>query len=274
MKNTLFVLLLLGLVAFTNSTFAANPQDERTVRNAYAKLAYAVQSRTVYDAVRKNPDVNSTELTKELQTNELRFDITDMSSGVLSQIATKPYSDFVTRPDGQDVLEIVHDEEYFDENGKRVTSYFATPHWASGHQSQEDWSTPIQDALVKSGNEGKFSRYVTAAITVRFKGRSRTYHTLWLFGSDTLGVDLVTGNNILKAFATESAFPSVLTDTSWRTRAAVSEWLNSTQRFDSSCKTGKQDVCCDSAMLCGVAADDLRSTKAAPNTKDIPKGGL
>jgi hypothetical protein len=231
-------------------------------------------NRTVYDAVRKNPGINSVELTKELQTNELRFDITDMSSGVLSQIATKPYSDFVTRPDTQGVLEITHDEEYFDVNGKRVTSYFAILRWVRGGGSQEDWSIPIQNALAKSGNEGKFSRYVTAAITVRFKGQSRTYHTLWLFGSDTLAVDLVSGDNIVKEFVTESVFPSVLTDTSLRTRAAVSEWLNSTQRFDSSCKTGKQDVCCDSAMLCGVAADDLRSTKAAPNTRDIPKGGL
>jgi hypothetical protein len=266
-------LLVLPLLA--SLAFAANPQDEQTVRNAYAKLAYAVQSRTVYDAVRKNPGINSVELTKELQTNELRFYITDMSSGALSKIATKPYSDFVTRPDMQDVLEITHDEEYFDENGKRVTSYFAIPRWVSGGESQEDWSTPVQNALAKSGNEGKFSRYVTAAITIRFKGQSRTYHALWLFGSDTLAVDLVSGDNIVAEFVTESVFPSVLTDTSLRTRAsAVSEWLNSTQRFDSSCKTGKQDVCCHSAMLCGVAADDLRSTKAAPNTRDIPKGGL
>jgi hypothetical protein len=61
-------LLVLPLLA--SLAFAANPQDEQTVRNAYAKLAYAVQSRTVYDAVRKNPGINSVELTKELQTNE------------------------------------------------------------------------------------------------------------------------------------------------------------------------------------------------------------
>jgi hypothetical protein len=267
--------VLAGQAAFAASlAFAANPQDEQTVRNAYAKLAYAVQSHTVYDAARKNPDITSAELTKELQANELRFDIAEMSSGPLSEIASKPYTDFVTPPDTQVVLQIIRDEEYFDENGKRVICNFAIPRWAPGEAAREGWNVPVQNAITQSGNGAKFSRYVTATITVRFKGQSRTYHTLWVFGSDTLAVDLVSGENVVKEFATESVFPSVLTDTSLRTRAAVSEWLNSTQRFDPSCKTGKQDVCCDSAMLCGVAADDLRSTKAAPNTRDIPKGGL
>lgn len=164
-------------------------------------------------------------------------------------------------------------EENFDEKGRHATSYFAVPSWARGRESSEDWNIPVGKVLEISGNAGKFSRYVTATITVRFRGKSRTYHTLWLFGSEMLVIDLVTGQNA-GDFVHESAFPSVLTDTSLRVRPIVNEWLTSTQRFESSCKTGKQDVCCDSAtMLCGVAADDLRSTKPAPNTNDAPKRG-
>jgi hypothetical protein len=201
--------VLAGQAAFAASlALAANPQDEQTVRNAYAKLAYAVQSHTVYDAVRKNPDINSLELTKELQANELRFDIAEMSSGPLSEIASKPYTDFVTPPDTQVVLQISRDEEYFDENGKRVISNFAIPRWAPGEAAREGWSIPVQNALTQSGNGAKFSRYVTAAITVRLRGQSRTYHTLWLFGSDTLAIDLVSGDNVVTEFVTENVFPS------------------------------------------------------------------
>lgn len=269
--------LLAVSLLLTGFAWAANPQDEQVVRTAYAKLAYAVQSHTVYVEAQKNPNLKSSELAQKLQDNELRFDITDMSSGALSEIASRPYSDFVTRTDTQDVLQITHEQASFDENGSRLMSHFAVPHWTAGEQSQENWDIPVKDAFVQSSIGKKFSRYVTATITVRFQKGSRTYHTLWCFGPDPseplIAVDLVTGN-IVSDFATESAYPSVLTDTSLRSRAVVNDWLNSTQRVDPSCKTGKQDVCCDSAMHCGVNSEDLRSTKTAPNTKAVPKGGL
>lgn len=263
------------LLASIALALAANPQDEAIARNAYAKLAYAVQSRTVYMEVQQHPDITMAELTKKLQANELRFEITEMSSGALSDIASRPYSDFVTRPGGQEVLRIVHDEETFDENGKRFTSYFAIPHWAADSESFEDYDMPTKAALAYSHTEGMYSRYITATITVRFQGHSRTDHTFWMLSdSDLMVVDTVTGNSIVRGFAMESAYPSVLTDTSLRSRTAVHDWLNSTQRFESSCKAGKLDVCCDSALHCGVFAEDLRSTKPAPNTTAAPKEGL
>lgn len=259
----------------TSIALAANPVDEQMVRNAYAKVAYAVQSKIVYTEAEKNPDLKWPELARKLQDSELRFEITEMSSGALSDINSRPYSDFVTRPQREDVLQITHDTETFDENGKRFTTYFAIPHWGPSSQSQENWDTPVKEVVVESGNEGRYSRYVTATITVRFQGRSRTYHALWLFGSDTLAVDLVTGNSIVRGFATESAYPSVLTDTRLGSHPAVSNWINSTQRFDASCKTGKQDICCDAAtMRCGINSEDLRSKDPAPNTKIVRKEGL
>ena len=268
-------LLFLCAVLAGHGAFASNSQDEQAVRTAYAKLAYAVQAKTVYRSALSNSAINSVELAKQLQANELKFDITDMSSGALADISAKPYSSFVAKPDAQPILQVTNDEETRDENGKRSTSHFAVPRWTPGHEWPGDWDVPVSKAMEMTGNAGKFSRYVAATITVRFQGQSRTYHTLWLFGSETLAIDLVTDSGILTQFATESVFPSVLADTSLHSRPVVNEWLTSTQRFESSCKTGKQDVCCDSAtMLCGVAADDLRSTKPAPNTKDAPpKGG-
>jgi len=265
-------LLTMAPVLLASIALAANPQDEAIARNAYAKLAYAVQSRTVYMELQNNPDITSAELANKLQANELRFDITEMSSGALSEIASRPYSDFVSPPDRQDELGIAFDTETFNENGQRFTSHFAIPHWVpSSDDPGGNWDVPVKDAL---GGERTFSRYISATITVRFQGRSRTYRAFWLFGADIRAIDLVTGNSILRSFALETAYPSVLTDTNLRSRTAVSDWLNSTQRFVPSCKTGKQDVCCDSAMHCGVSAEDLRSTKPAPNTTAAPKGGL
>ena len=257
--------LLVGQTAFGQSL----PHEENIVRTAYAKLAYAAQLHTVYDAVQRNKNLKASELAQKLQDNELSFDITDMSSGALSEIASKPYSDFVTQPFGEDVLSITHDTETIDENGQRFTSYFAIPRWAHGAQSQEKWDLPVEEAL--AGEQRTFSRYVTATIIAHFQGRSRTYRTLWWFGSDIRAIDLVSGNGILRRFATEGVYPSVLTDTSLRSRSVVNDWLGLTQRFEASCKTGKQDVCCDSAMRCGVHSEDLRSTKPAPNTTATPK---
>ena len=94
---------LLALSLLATSTLAANPQDEQVVRNAYAKLAYAVQSGTVYVEAQKNPKLTSPELATKLHDSELRFEITEMSSGALSDIASKPYSDFIAKPDTQEV---------------------------------------------------------------------------------------------------------------------------------------------------------------------------
>lgn len=263
-----FRLLLVTLLVVP--CVASSPQDEQVVRNAYAKLAYAVQSHTVFVEATKNPNLKLPELAQKLQDNELRFEITEMSSGALSDIASRPFSDFVTRLDTQSILEITHNTQTVDENGKRFTTYFADPHWSHGWSHSQDYSDPLVKTVLEQGN---FSRYVAATITVRFQGQSRTYRALWFFGSDILSADLVVGaGGVVKDFLTESLFPSVLTDTSLRSRAVVDDWLNSTQHFESACKTGKQDVCCDSTtMRCGVHSEDLRSTKPAPNTTAAPK---
>lgn len=259
--------VLLSVFLLAGIALAANPQDEALVRNAYAKLAYAAQTKTVFIEALTNSDLTVAELSKKLQDNELRFEITAMSSGSISDIESRPYSEFVTRPDQQKVLSIPHETHSVTEFGKLLAdSLFATPRWTTMNgTSSGDWDMPIK-ALVYSysGNAGKYSRYVTATITVSFQGTSQTYHTLWLFSdSDAICVDLVTGD-IVRDFAKESAFPSVLTDTHLRYHPAVEQWLTSTQRFDTSCKAGKLDVCCDSAMHCGVLEEDLR-TKPAPN---------
>lgn len=265
-------LLTVAPVLLAGISLAANPQDEQLVRNSYAKVAYAVQSRTVYVEVLEHPYITTAELAKKLQENELRFDIAGMSSGAIADILARPYSDFASKPDLQDVLYITNDQESrIEEDGTKATSYFADPHWGKRGASSEDWDLPIRDMLAISRNEGLYSRYVTATVTARFQNQSRTYRTLWLFsGSDLMAIDTVTGNFILRSFATESAYPSVLTDTHLRSRTVVNDWLNSAQRFDASCKTGKLDVCCDSALRCGVAAGDLRSTKPAGSSSRTP----
>jgi hypothetical protein len=154
MKRTLLFLCAVPLLA--SFALASNPQDEQMVRNAYAKLAYAVQSKIVYAEAQKNQNLKASELTQKLQENELRFDITAMSSGALSEIASKPYTDFVTQPHGEDVLSIMHDTATFDEKGQRFTSLFAVPYWTRGPQSQADWSVPVKDAL--AGEQPTFSR--------------------------------------------------------------------------------------------------------------------
>lgn len=262
MTKYALVFLLLARIAL-----AANANDETTVRTAYGKLAYAVQSRIVVMEATRNRDLTIVELNKVLQANELRFEITAMSSGLISEIDSRPYSDFVTKPGQQKVLQMSHESYSVSEFGKLLAvSLVANPHWTTTdyRPTNDDWNMSIKQALALGQMQGKYSRYVTATITVRFQRQSRTYHALWLFSdSDLMEIDLVT--DTVGIFAKESAFPTVLTDTSLRVVPAVRDWLTSTQSFDTSCKAGKLDVCCDSAMRCGVLAEDLRNTKAPLN---------
>ncbi len=118
-------------ILLASAAFAANTQDEQVVRKAYAKLAYAVQAHTVFDAAHKTPNLTLPELAKELQANELRFEIADMTSGPLSEIADKTFSDFVAVPDGREILQIVDTKQNLDDyiNGIHATSNMATASW-------------------------------------------------------------------------------------------------------------------------------------------------
>lgn len=267
-------------ILVASAAFAASPQDEQVVRTAYAKLAYAVQVHTVYTAAH-HPNLTASELAKQIQANEVRFQITDMTSGPLSEIADRPYSDFVAVPDGREVLQIAPSEVVFNDkvNGIHTTSNLATVSWGEAQAvTAGSWDIPVRELLTKGAGQPGWptdpTRYVTATVTVSFQGKTRTYHTLWLFGSSGfIGIDTVANST---EFAKEGLFPSVLTDNRLNSRPVVREWLESNKRIDSTCKTGKVDVCCDAAtMACGVAAPDLESTKPAPTTKNIAKeGGL
>lgn len=260
MPKVIVVFLFLASIAL-----ASNPNDEQTVRTAYAKLAYAVQTKIIVTEATANPDLSTAELAKKLQENGLRFEITDMSSGNISEIESRPYWDLVTKPNQQKILSIPHETYSLAEFNKVVAvSLVATPSWTTNENQYEVWDMSVKEILSYSNEARKYSRYVAATMTVRFQHLSRTYHALWLFSdSDVMCADTVAGS-VVADFVKESTFPSVLTDTHLRYRAAVDQWLNSTQRFEASCRAGKIDVCCDSTMQCGVLPEDLR-TKPAPN---------
>src|SRR5215472_14713904 len=155
--------VLLSVFLLAGIALAANPQDEALVRNAYAKLAYAAQTRTVVNEAQR-PDLTIAELSKKLQDNELRFEITAMSSGSISDIESRPVSEFVTRPDQQKVLSIANETHSVTEFGKLLAvSRTATPHWTTmDGESSEEWDMPVKEALVYQGNAAKYPRYVTA----------------------------------------------------------------------------------------------------------------
>jgi uncharacterized protein YchJ len=124
-------LLVMGLCcASTLAAAQVNPQDEQVVRTAYTKLAYAVQVSTVVYAAHQ-PNLTVSELAKEIQANDLRFKITDMTSGSLSEIVDKPSSDFVAVSDGRQVLQIAPSQVDFNDkvDGIHTTSTVVTVSW-------------------------------------------------------------------------------------------------------------------------------------------------
>lgn len=262
---SLCLFTLIPLVAVS----AQMTHEETVVRTTYAKLAYAVNIGEIHQALSKSHDPSLAELESRIAAKQLKFQLSNFTSGPVSSIAQQNYADLVTKPQGEDVIDVGLGtynsmEDVPEERAVREASEFgAQASWGAGQNLQANWNVPFERALsdFDAGSQAKFSRYAAYRVTVSFEGRSRTYNAMFLFGTGTvpiLAVDNVTNSSALTRLTDKSVYPAVLLESPIARKAGVAGWLKSHQVRDPACRTGQREACCDPASLtCGVAAGDV-----------------
>jgi hypothetical protein len=263
-------------------------QDEAMVRRTYAKLAYASKIGTIHDVLAKRREAEAAELDYQLVAKTLKFELSGFSGGSVNSIASRVFAELVTKPDGQDVLDISLGTLNFKEDLKdrlevrETTETAAQLSWQAGQNLSEDWNVPFEQMLLsfEAQNKTKYLRYASYGVTVTFAGRSRRYKAMFLFGNGEfpiLPLDNITNNSALggildNSFYDKTLYPAVLLESSVAQRPAVANWLKSHQVRDPSCRSGQRQVCCDPATLtCGVAEADVSSAldKAKPVSRAV-----
>jgi len=122
------------------------PHEETVVRTTYAKLAYAVNIGEIHQALSKNHDPSLAELEGRIAAKQLKFQLSNFASGPTSAIAKHNYADLVTKPDGQDVVDVglgtySFREDVEEKREVRETSETgAQARWAPGQNLQADWN--------------------------------------------------------------------------------------------------------------------------------------
>jgi len=256
------------------ATSAQMSNEEQIVRQTYANLAYAVKLHTVFSVGLQRKALESDIENKTSQT--LKFQINNLTSGPISEILDKKYSDLVTKPDyNQDGIVVSPVNANYKEpsaadaaQSEETKGLYARAMWGHGFTSQENWDTPVREVLAIMPNGSQFTRYAAYTITASMDGRSRTYKAMFLLGSNNLvqAADTVTGVGQLTRFKQGVDAKILMRPYMIRQHPAVADWLKAHKRSDGPCDL--------QAMDCGPQDTDVQNalTEAAkpePRLKPI-----
>jgi len=239
-------------------------------------LAYAAKLGTVHEVLFAKSKTNLTELESQLAPRELKFELSNFSSGPLTAIYKRNFAELVTKPAGEDVLDVAVGTYNFTEDVeekrevRQTSETGAKASWSAGQNVAQDWNVPFEQMLpgTNAQNRTRYERYASYRVTVSFQGRARSYNAMFLFGSGdvpVLALDNVTNNSALTGLVDKSVYPAVLLESPLGRKAAVADWLRSHQVRDPACRSGQREVCCDpSSLTCGVAATDISTALDKP----------
>lgn len=269
MKRLQVLVLCLAAVIPLAQVSAQVTHEETVVRTTYAKLAYAMNIGEIHQALSKGHDPSLAELESRIAAKQLKFELSNFTSGPISRIAKQNYANLVTKPDGQEVVDVALGTYNFMEEVsekpevKEASEIGAQANWGPGQNLAADWNVPFEQALADfdAGSQAKYSRYAAYRVTVSFEGRSRSYNAMFLFGTGTvpiLAVDNVTNSSALTQLIDKSVYPAVLLESLMGRKTGVAGWLKAHQVRDPACRSGVRQACCDpTSLTCGVAAPDV-----------------
>lgn len=240
-------------------------REEALVRNAYAKLSYAVDINTVYRAVQANPNLSPADLAKQVDLHGLRFKLTDFNVGNLADISETKFTDAFPQYD-DDVHDVIHTsietENYSEVGGETASMHTATATWGPPPSGRTPSYTVRQMIPILQNETGvsPLLRYCSFMVTATLAGRSRTYEASFLFGENgqaaPLDVIADVGGGALGHMLLHPIYPDVLLRTKIGKVPVVRNFLEANQRSEASCKSG--DACCNAETLqCGVYNADL-----------------
>jgi hypothetical protein len=240
--------------------------DEAAVRSAYAKLSFAVDLNTAYQAVTANPNIDAAALAQQVEREGLRFKLSHFKCGDLAEIAKQSYGVLGQYPDGQDVIMTSPvSSSLIEGTAPEVLTEMASATWAQGPNGTPPNATvgELLPIMEQESGVSRLRRYCTFTATATLGGRSRTYQAHFLFGGENRiapgDVVVAAGGGALETFISHPLYPDILLRTSLWNKPAVHAFLMSTQRTETSCRVNVGDVCCNANTLqCGVASADLQ----------------
>ena len=265
MRLKLILLLLL-------TPFAKGQQqmshEEQVVRTTYAKLSYADEIRIIMKTMNALPDkfqANERVADKALG-SRLEFQLSDFKTGPVSEIEGRILSELAGTPvEGDTTLLVAPGTfNYTDHSaigkGRTEWTVYANVSWNKQpfHRAPgDDW--PMATVLKMKEMNGPYDTYATYTVTVTFEGKSRTYSTAALFGTNADGanihfLDLISGNMTLDLLTRTDMSTAPFSKTDLRDVPFIRKWLNSNRQQACSVK-GHGDVCCNpETRKCGIGA--------------------
>ena len=231
-------LLCVCLITCGNAADKAVSREEATVRQTYAKLAYAFDvhnvQETIQDYEQKGIDpaqVSLADAMSQIAEEKIHFELSDFTLGNISDIKGN-YDDYVLEPDGKDTLAVATGTFDVREENKLVAiGITADVKWTSGQLTpQAAWKVPASQIVARPLDGVMYQRYASYRVILKFQGRERDYRALALFApGNILIIDLVTGNSALTFFAKRETdvSPKTLARTASRKNPIAKEWLRS-----------------------------------------------
>jgi hypothetical protein len=267
MRLRLMVLLLLAPLAKGQQQMS---HEEQVVRTTYAKLSYATQIKAVVTAFEDSltqPPTDNAAVLDRIAKDTVTFQFTSIQVGDFADIAKTAYGDLVTKPNGENILSIATGFwTYTTDEPKETKTATAYPAWTgSPILAGEDWTVPFALAMQKVQEAGQedtrpYKRYAAISVTVTFHNQTRSYKSLFEFGHDTQGkelilpVDTVIGGPALAFFFANSVYPAVLFEPGLRKVPFVAQWL----RSNAAVGIGSGQVSCNlQSLKCSVPQADV-----------------
>ncbi|HEY2235897.1 MAG TPA: hypothetical protein VGK01_20665 [Candidatus Angelobacter sp.] len=261
-----FILLFL-LVPLAKGQPQMTP-EEQVVRTTYAKLSYADEVRIIMrmEALPDKFQADERAADKALA-SRLEFQLSDFKTGPVSEIEGRILSEisgFPPEGDTTGVLLVAPGTFNYKDNsaigkGKTEWTVYADVSWnmQPQHLTAGGNSWPMATVLKMKEMNGPYDTYATYTVTVTFQGKSRTYNTAALFGTNADGanvhfLDLISGNMTLDLLAKTDMSTAPFSKTDLRDVPFIHKWLNSNRQQGCGVK-GHGDVCCNpETKKCGV----------------------
>ncbi len=261
--------------------------EEATVRATYARLAYAAQMGILLHGAldanvgRKSILDDPAALKREMD-SQLAFQLQSINVGNLADIGDTKWEALVTKPQ-LDLVSVAFNYQKVAMKAGTDTPFAAMNYvfanWERWDGNEMDWSALTVGNHVKgilaNNKPAVWSRYAANTVTVTLAGRQRTYQSIFLFGKDSDGnevvypIDHVLGMEVLNETTDRSLYPQPLVETDLRELPAIANWLSTAGVPSAS--TVPDVVCNGVTGKCGIPTTVLANGLKVPVDADTRK---
>jgi hypothetical protein len=265
----------------------AMTHEEQVVRAAYARLAYAAKTGVLLHAgldanVGRNSILHDPAALQKEMDSQLAFQFQSINVGNVADIGDTKWETLVTKPQ-LDLVSVVFDYHKVSMKAGTDAPFAAMSYvfanWERWDGNEMDWSALTVgnhvNGILANNKPAVWSRYAANTVTVTLAGRHRTYQSIFLFGKDSDGnevvypIDHVLGMEVLNEANDRSLYPQPLVKTDLRELPAIANWLSTAGVPSAS--TVPDVVCNGVTGNCGIPTTVLANGLKVPVDADTRK---